>query len=433
MDNLKEANTYSNLGILHTRLQEDNKAIDYLQKAIQLNPNHMIALRQLSDLYLRNNYFNEAVVILKQLIPLQNDIEINYRLGIAFYYLKQNNHALHEFQYVYQQNKKYEDVNQYLANLFLEQGAHQVALQYYHQQISVSPMAAAYYNIGFILMMQNKYQDALTYLFHAEKLDSTDSAIPLNIANIYLKQKKMPEAIAYYQRAQMIKPDDPEIQHILSALMQDKKPDSAPTVFLQNLFDQYANYYDKHLNTCLQYTAPEQLLKAVETDANTDMSVWTVVDLGCGTGLTGALFKPLVKKLIGIDISEKMLAVAEFKGIYDELILGDIESILPALSAIHCIIAADVLTYFGNLESLFSKIRDTLLPDGIFSFTVEKTTQADYLLQTSIRYAHHEKYINSLSAQYHFDLLRLDSIVMRKDQNKPIEGYLIVLKKRREN
>ena len=42
-----------------------------------------------------------------------------------------------------------------------------------------------------------------------------------------------------------------------------------------------------------------------------DMDQEVIVDLGCGTGLTGAAFKPYAKRLVGIDLSPKMIEVAD--------------------------------------------------------------------------------------------------------------------------
>ena len=39
----------------------------------------------------------------------------------------------------------------------------------------------------------------------------------------------------------------------------------------------------------------------------------TMLDLGCGTGLAGAAFRPLVDWLVGVDLSAGMIAQARGK------------------------------------------------------------------------------------------------------------------------
>ncbi len=55
------------------------------------------------------------------------------------------------------------------------------------------------------------------------------------------------------------------------------------------------------------------------------------LDLGCGTGLSGAAFRGMVDVLTGIDLSTKMIARAKAKGIYDDLVHVDISSFLTGI------------------------------------------------------------------------------------------------------
>ena len=65
----------------------------------------------------------------------------------------------------------------------------------------------------------------------------------------------------------------------------------------------------------LQYTAHQQLHQVTEAVLTEDpRTTYRILDLGCGTGLCGPLFKPMASTLIGIDLSEKMIAQAAQKG-----------------------------------------------------------------------------------------------------------------------
>ena len=48
-----------------------------------------------------------------------------------------------------------------------------------------------------------------------------------------------------------------------------------------------------------------------------------VLELGCGTGLCAALFRSAAARLVGVDVSARMLERARARGLYDELLLGD--------------------------------------------------------------------------------------------------------------
>ena len=66
------------------------------------------------------------------------------------------------------------------------------------------------------------------------------------------------------------------------------------------------------------------------------------------------------------------------------------------------IVAAESLVYFGDLEKIFVSCYSTLKSEGIFAFTVEKTSQYPYALQFSARFAHTIEYITELAKRNGF-------------------------------
>src|SRR5271169_5311550 len=95
--------------------------------------------------------------------------------------------------------------------------------------------------------------------------------------------------------------------------------------YVRRLFDQYAGRYDEALTEKLHYRGPGLLRAAVEAVAHAagrPPRFGAMLDLGCGTGLGGAAFRPLVDQLIGVDLSPAMIAKADAKGLYDRLEIG---------------------------------------------------------------------------------------------------------------
>ena len=90
-------------------------------------------------------------------------------------------------------------------------------------------------------------------------------------------------------------------------------------VYVRRLFDQHAPDFDAALVERLDYRGPELLLDAVRTMAGTPLRLGSVLDLGCGTGLGGAAFRPYCDWLVGVDISPGMIEQARAKGLYDRL------------------------------------------------------------------------------------------------------------------
>ena len=427
---LKEnyADAYVNLGILLAKIENDEAAITALQKAISINPHLLSALNQLGDCYLRCEKYEAACDLFSQYVDKNpQSAESQHRLGIAYFSLHNFDQAKQQFERALTLNHGHNEANQYLANTYLELRDHEKAMHHYFRQLDINPLFDTYYNLGVLLMMKDRFKDALLYFDEALKINANDSATHLNCGSIYLKSNQLEKAVLSYESALQLNPHDEEIKHILSAIKQHHTPSNAPSSYVTHLFDQYAAYYDVHLTQRLEYTVPQKIVDVLQLTFPT-LSDLTVVDLGCGTGLLGELLEPFSKKSVGVDLSENMLSIAREKNCYHELICADIVDALPRFSSIDLISAADVFAYLGDLDPVFSAAKQALTKEGLFVFTIEKTIKNDYVLQTSIRYAHSKKYIESLCDIHSFEIVCINNIVLRKQRNESVEGYLVVLR-----
>src|SRR5947209_13086004 len=153
-------------------------------------------------------------------------------------------------------------------------------------------------------------------------------------------------ARAAFARAQAADPQDRHGAALHLARLGAVDPATAALHgYVRTLFDQYAPRFDRALED-LNYSAPAMLRDAVRAHG---ARFGTMLDLGCGTGLAGAAFRPQVDWLVGVDLSSKMIEEARKKGLYDRLTVGDIAQHLAERRAqnanFHLIIAADVFAY----------------------------------------------------------------------------------------
>jgi predicted TPR repeat methyltransferase len=201
-----------------------------------------------------------------------------------------------------------------------------------------------------------------------------------------------------------------------------------PSAFVETLFDQYAGEFDAALVERLGYRVPELLQEALSAAGRTAFA--HAVDLGCGTGLMGERLRGAASFLEGYDISAGMLKEAEAKRIYDRLERQDLQ-LLPALSPIADLVtAADVFMYIGELERLFCRVAELLLPGGHFAFSVELNEGPEELvLRPSRRYAHSKAYVERLLAEKAFALVSLTTATIRMDRGEPVMGLIVVAKR----
>lgn len=419
-----------NLGILFANLGKNKEAIKELKKTIELNQNYIPAYGQLAEVYLHMGNFKKAIDNYLNRLQFQPDHPDSW-YGLAQALMEENEieKAIEAFEKVLMLDNNYPEINHSLATAYLKSGDPEKALNFYFRQISQAPMIESYFNMGVIFMNKNRNKDAIQYFEHAVKLDPDYLPIYINLGAIYLKLNNVDQAIKNYKKALDLKPNDAEIQHILAAISEEKTPEAAPKEYLEHLFNQYSSFYDQHLTKYLHYKVPEALYKMIQQETNIEEAKWKILDLGCGTGLCGEYFKKFAEKLIGIDISSKMIEAAKEKKIYDELQVGDIQTTIEKYKNLDLILAADVFTYIGELATLFNKIYHALKPGGYFAFSVEKTNTEPYLLQKTIRYAHSKNYLKSLIEKNNFTEINFENIILRKQYQSKIEGYLVLLQR----
>jgi predicted TPR repeat methyltransferase len=238
------------------------------------------------------------------------------------------------------------------------------------------------------------------------------------------------EAVSAFRTA-LERGGDPALnRYYLAALGGADAPASPPPLYVQGLFDNYADGFEAHLVEVLTYRAPEVLTQRLGA-----RHFRCALDLGCGTGLCGVHLRPRSDYLGGVDLSHNMVEQARARGVYDEVVQGDVVDYLrhPARLANRAdlAVAADVFIYLGDLAPVFAAVAGALEPGGVFCFTVELAgDERPIVLRPSLRYAHSESYIRSLAERNGFEILDTSPGPIRDDQGRPIAGLFAWLSKR---
>ena len=221
-------------------------------------------------------------------------------------------------------------------------------------------------------------------------------------------------------------PGDPIQRYLLDALCGTPHV-SAPVDYLECYFDQFAPEFDEKLVDLLCYRVPQQLKGLVATHRThfDDM-----LDLGCGTGLAVQHLATFGGPVTGVDLSARMLAEAAKRGLYRALVKAEALDYLDGKPLGHDLVfAADVLTYSGELGPLFAAVARTLKAGGIFAANFETAENQDFVLLSSGRFAHAPASVLRL-AERHFIVLADEADVMRQEGTQPVQGRLLVLRRR---
>jgi predicted TPR repeat methyltransferase len=199
-------------------------------------------------------------------------------------------------------------------------------------------------------------------------------------------------------------------------------------VYVRRLFDQHAPEFDEAVVERLDYRGPQLLLEAVRAHVDPPLKLGTVLDLGCGTGLSGAVFRPYCDWLVGVDISPGMVEQARAKGLYDRLAVSDLLEFLASEAGAqnHFVLAADVFVYCSDIAPIAAGVAKVLAPDGLFAFSVETHERPGVRLQESLRYAHGADHVRAAIAAAGLNLLELSEASTRTERGEPVQGSIVV-------
>jgi predicted TPR repeat methyltransferase len=238
-------------------------------------------------------------------------------------------------------------------------------------------------------------------------------------------------AITAWQTARDADPDDYHGARLqLARLGVGENTPVMTAAYVRRLFDQQAASFDEALLQRLDYRGPEVVLDAVRSVAGMELRIGSMLDLGCGTGLGGAAFRPYVDWLVGVDISPGMVAKAREKGLYDRLAVLDLQHFLHAevqsRAQYHLVVAADVFVYVSDLVPITAAAARVLAPDGLFAFTVEAQSGDGVVLQQTLRYAHGAPHVRTAIADAGLSLVALNHAVTRKEKGVPVPSLVVV-------
>ena len=414
------------------RLQKARKIYNKILKA---NPLHTDALHMLGLLEHQSGDNDTAIRLLtraKEQGPASAELLTN--LGSALQARRIFNEAIKAFQQAIELSPGFELAYNNLGNALRAVGNQDAAASAFQSAIKIYPnYALAHFNLGDLLHAQERYDEAIASMKRALALEPEFADASNSLAVLYMKKGDTGEAINMFRRILELDKDNASARHLLAAL-EGQASTETPSDYVVELFDGYAASFEHHLVGELEYQTPQKLYDAVEEFIRDRQSELDVIDLGCGTGLCGPLFRKHASFLKGVDLSPGMLVRAKERNIYDELVEGDLTVGLGTARDVYdVVIAADVFVYVGELRQVFEATVRTLRPGGLFAFSLEAEEGSDdFVLRPTGRYAHSIGYMRRLAQAAGLREVRLEESVLRMEKGQPIDGYIVVLGKPEE-
>jgi len=254
-----------------------------------------------------------------------------------------------------------------------------------------------------------------------------------NRGNTFVAMHRHEEAVESFDRAIALQPglETAKVNREL-ALLELRKLNRLPPAMTRTLFDDFSSHYDETMLGALGYRGHEHVRTLAGQVVPNLKPPMRILDLGSGTGLVGEAFKDIAAggRLDGIDLAPRMIEAARARGIYDELLLGDLETVLAEEGPLYdLILSADTMIYIGDLWPAFSGVANRLLPGGFYVFACESKADGDWEQTEANRFRHSETYIRAQSARAGLDFVRHMECSLRSESGKPVPGFAVALRK----
>lgn len=387
------AQAYYNVAICYMKIGDVVRAIEYLNTAVLLVPHYEDAQHLLGGILLGKGEFTQAAVHLNAVLSVNPDhASAHCHLGMVYVHLEHMDNAAEHLS----------------KAVYLD-----------------SSLAEAHYHLGLIALQRGQLEDAVAHFESTVGRDAAHYSAYYNLALIKKTQGQFKLAHFYIQKAHEIAPEHPFVAYLCGMMDPSQAPPVTPPDFVASLFDQYAPYYDQHLTQTLHCALAEKcfsMFKKVHAD-----TVIKTLDLGCGTGLCGALFRGQTQLLIGVDLSEKMLEKARMKHVYDALYQENmLETLRRSDHTVDLVLCCDALVYVGALDDFFAGLVQALKPNGYALFTCEAGT-APFALSQDGRYMHSARYLRECAEKFGFDVVAFEATTLREQHGRAVEGYVLCL------
>ena len=211
-DNLKKepkkARPYISLGIAYIRVRKYDKAIEFLNKAIALDPTQLKAFHNRALAYQEEGKYDAALADYGQALQLDGSKEVVYtNRGSLYRILGKKRQAFADYNAAIRENPSYAQAYVNRGVSLGEEGRYSQALQDFNRAIALDPnLSEAFNNRGIIYQENGHFSKSKADFNRALALNPHYAEAFYNRGNTYKALKDFPAALADYARAIKLNP-----------------------------------------------------------------------------------------------------------------------------------------------------------------------------------------------------------------------------------
>lgn len=400
-DNPDFAEAWHLFGLLRFRLDDAEAAVKHIREATKLKPGYAAAYNDLGNVLCELSRYSDAEMAYRHAIQLSpGDGKLRSNLG----------------------------------SVLRQQGRPEEAVTHCEKALDLDPNDCnARYNLACAFRDCDRFDEAAQAFRSLLATDPDQPDVHRQLCGVLKRAERHDDAREACDRWLQQEPDNPVAQHVQAALSGNASHGRASDAYIQQVFDEFAARYDSELQQ-LGYQGPQLLEATLAARFGEPRNELDVLDAGCGTGLCARVLRPYAKSLVGVDLSQGMLARADKLQIYDQLIAAELTSFLSSnRGQFDLIVACDTFNYFGDLGPLLESVVDALRSLGSLIFTVERSrdeSATGFQLDATGRYCHAELYLEAALKASQLAVDSMSTFELRREAGQPVKATLVLARLR---
>lgn len=208
---------YSYVGWAYYMLENNFRSEEYFKKAFELDETNIVAGSRVAEILLENGDYEDAKIILNNLLKYSENDKVFYILGEIAYIKSDYDSAINYYLLAIKHNDRNTHYYYKLAGLYVYKGFLGEAQECYNKAIYLEPDNLLYrYTLAYLYFISGKYSSALSMLDDILKRDKAyKDAIVLKL-QILLKEKNLSGVIDLVDFLSKYEPKDERIYYVLS-------------------------------------------------------------------------------------------------------------------------------------------------------------------------------------------------------------------------
>jgi predicted O-linked N-acetylglucosamine transferase (SPINDLY family) len=212
------------LGVIAHQVGQHHTAVDFINRAIGLNPNVAEFHNNIGEAYRALDKLEEATGHYRQAMTLKPTYAEPFNnLGIVLSLRGQTEEAVAQYRRALALAPANAETHYNLGNALKGLGRLEEAAASYRQAVTLKPtFAEAYNNLGFALQEQGKLEEAVVHYQRAVALKPTYAEAYNNLGAVLQGLGQVENAMAQYQRALALKPDFAMAHNNLGSVLKEQ-------------------------------------------------------------------------------------------------------------------------------------------------------------------------------------------------------------------